>query len=106
MTHQGFHILVSLRAYGAEDAYRAELQKRLDHYVRISRMAYDLNRWINFRIDVLGAVFTASLAAYMTYGQHVSAANVGFSLNRAIEFCGMVLFTVRIYNQFQVESNR
>jgi hypothetical protein len=69
-------------------------------------MTYDLNRWIHFRVDALGAVFTASLAAYLTYGGTVSAANVGFSLNRAMEFCTMVLFVVRIYNGFQVESNR
>ena len=69
-------------------------------------MSYDLNRWINFRVDALGAFFTASLAAYLTYGGTVSAANVGFSLNRAMEFCTMVLFVVRIYNGFQVESNR
>ena len=98
--------LVTLRAYNAQDAYRAELQKRLDHYVKIARMNYDLNRWINVRIDVLGALFTASLAAYLTYGGKISAADVGFSLNRAAEFTNMVLLVVRIYNQFQVQLNR
>lgn len=98
--------LVTLRAYGAQDAYRAELQKRLDHYVKLSRMNYDLNRWINIRIDVLGALFTASLAAYLTYGAKISAADVGFSLNRAAQFTNMVLLVVRIYNQFQVQLNR
>ncbi|KAJ3519232.1 hypothetical protein NMY22_g13302 [Coprinellus aureogranulatus] len=97
--------LLSLRAYGAQDAYRMELQKRLDNYVRIARTNYDVNRWINTRIDFLGALFTTSLAAYMTYGSTVTAANVGFSLNRASDFCAMVLLVVRIYNEFQAESN-
>jgi hypothetical protein len=69
-------------------------------------MNYDLNRWINVRIDYLGTLFTASLATYLTYGAKVSAANVGFSLNRAVEFCQVVLYVVRLYNLFQVESNR
>ncbi|KAJ3544544.1 hypothetical protein NMY22_g2754 [Coprinellus aureogranulatus] len=97
--------LVSLRACGAESAYRAELRKRLDQYIRISRMNYDLNRWINFRIDVLGAIFTASLATYLTYFSNISAANVGFSLNRAVEFCSVILWFVRIFNMFQVQCN-
>ena len=105
-THSDGSPLVTLRAYGAQDAYRVELQKRLDHYVKIARMSWDLNRWINVRIDILGALFTASLAAYLTYGGNVSAADVGFSLNRAAEFTSMVLLVVRIYNQFQVQSNR
>ncbi|KAF6747848.1 multidrug resistance-associated ABC transporter [Ephemerocybe angulata] len=97
--------LVSLRAYGVEAAYREELQKRIDHYVRISRMNYDLNRWINFRIDVLGAMFTASLAAYLTYASTISAANVGFSLNRSVKFATGILWVVRLFNMFQVEAN-
>ena len=97
---------VTLRAYGVQSDYRAELRKRLDEYVRLSRMNYDLNRWINVRIDYLGTLFTASLATYLTYGAKVSAANVGFSLNRAVEFCQVVLYVVRLYNLFQVESNR
>lgn len=98
--------LVSLRAYGAESAYRSELRKRIDHYVRLSLTNYDLNRWISFRVDFIGAVFTASLAAYLTYFSNISAANVGFSLNRAVEFCSYILWVVRIYNQFQVQCNR
>lgn len=69
-------------------------------------MNYDLNRWINFRIEVLGALFTASLAAYLTYASNISPANIGFSLNRAVEFCMMILWVVRLFNMFQVEANR
>ncbi|KAF5330041.1 hypothetical protein D9611_010477 [Ephemerocybe angulata] len=97
--------LVSLRAYGAEDVYREELKKRIDHYVRIARMSFDLNRWINFRIDVLGAAFTASLAAYLTYAGNISSANVGFSLNRSVRFASGILWLVRVFNMFQVEAN-
>ncbi|KAF6764274.1 multidrug resistance-associated ABC transporter [Ephemerocybe angulata] len=66
--------LVSLRAYG------------------LRAWSFDLNRWINFRIDVLGAAFTAS-------------ANVGFSLNRSVRFASGILWLVRVFNMFQVEAN-
>ncbi|RXW21499.1 hypothetical protein EST38_g4368 [Candolleomyces aberdarensis] len=97
--------LVSIRAYGAQDIFKIESRRRIDHYLRISRLNYDLNRWIGIRIDSLGAVFTASLAAYLTYASTTSAANVGFSLNRAVEFTVTILYMVRVFNVFQVEAN-
>jgi hypothetical protein len=57
-------------------------------------------------MDSLGAIFTASLAAYLTYASTASAANVGFSLNRAVEFTITILYMVRVFNMFQVEANR
>ena len=100
------HIPVSIRAYNAQDAFKAESLKRIDHYIRIARMSYNLNRWINVRIDVVGAVFTAALATYLVYGRPVGASNTGFSLNMAVEFCTMILWWVRIFNELEVQANR
>lgn len=86
--------------------FKQESQRRVDHYVRLSRLNFDLNRWIAVRIDSLGAVFTASLATYLAYSKTVSAANVGFSLNRSVNFCFMILYVVRLFNMCQVEANR
>jgi hypothetical protein len=65
-----------------------------------------LNRWIGFRIDVLGASFTAGLAAYLVYGTRISAANTGLSLNMAVNFCFYIFWLIRIFNELEVESNR
>lgn len=69
-------------------------------------MSYDLNRWINVRIDLLGAIFTSALASYLIYGRPVGAGNTGFSLNMALEFCTMILWLVRYFNEIEVQSNR
>ncbi|KAF8966510.1 multidrug resistance-associated ABC transporter [Flammula alnicola] len=98
--------IVSIRAYGAEMPFKAESLKRIDHYVRIARISHNLNRWIGIRIDYLGAIFTASLASYLVYsGRSVGAANTGFSLNMAIEFCTMILWWVRTFNGLEVQAN-
>ena len=57
-------------------------------------------------MDYVGATFIASLAFYQVYVQSVSAANTGFSLNMAASFCMFIFFLIRIYNSFEVESNR
>lgn len=46
--------LTSIRAYGAETAFKAESLKRIDHYTRPARAFFNLNRWICIRIDGLG----------------------------------------------------
>ncbi|KAF8963040.1 hypothetical protein BDZ97DRAFT_1758980 [Flammula alnicola] len=38
-------------------------------------------------------------------GRSVGAANTGFSLNMAIEFCTMILWWVRIFNDLEVQAN-
>lgn len=79
--------LTTVRAFGAEDAYKLEIQKRIDYYTRPACTSYNLNRsvapdlarlsfvhltaaglrWIELRLDVLGAIFPASLGAYLVY---------------------------------------
>lgn len=88
-------------------AFKKESLRRVDHYVRIARMSYNLNRWIGIRIDFLGAIFTISLASYLIYGgRPLGAANTGFTLNMCLDFCTMILWWVRIFNDLEVQANR
>ncbi|KIJ38938.1 hypothetical protein M422DRAFT_258345 [Sphaerobolus stellatus SS14] len=77
LAHLGTAIagLTSVRAYGAQEAFKTESLRRIDEYSRVSRVTCDLNRWIAVRIDVLGALFTTSLAAYLVYLSSNSATN-------------------------------
>lgn len=101
-----FLCLVSIRAYGAQQFFREESLRRINHYLRIARTSYNLNRWVGIRIDLLGASFTTALAAYLLIRKTLNAANIGFSLNMSLEFCAMILYVVRCYNDFEVQSNR
>lgn len=99
--------LTSIRAYGAQLAFREESYKRIDRYTRAGRSFYNMNRWISLRIDFLGGLFAAGLAAYLIYvpNEHVLPSDTGFSLTMAIGFSGMILWWVRVYNDFEVNSN-
>ena len=63
--------------------------------------------WVCVRIDGLGALFTAGLAAYLVYGGSAmsEAHSTGFSLNMAIGFSSMILWWVRILNEFEVSGS-
>jgi len=51
-------------------------------------------------------MFTASLASYLLVKSNLGAADIGFSLNMSLEFCSLILWLVRCYNEFEVEANR
>ncbi|KAI9059804.1 multidrug resistance-associated ABC transporter [Trametes sanguinea] len=96
--------LTSIRAYGAQSQFRQESYRRIDRYVRAARTFYNLNRWVSVRIESLGALFAACLAAYLVYGSHARAASTGFSLNMAVGFAGIILWWIRILNEFEVNG--
>ncbi|KAJ6603499.1 P-loop containing nucleoside triphosphate hydrolase protein [Mycena vulgaris] len=89
--------LVSIRAYGAESKFATESLARIDRYTRVARNYYNLNRWVGIRVDLLGSLFSASLAAYLVYVKPTSAGDTGFLLNQAITFTQTLLFVVIIY---------
>ncbi|KAI0697137.1 multidrug resistance-associated ABC transporter [Cytidiella melzeri] len=97
--------LTSIRAYGAEESFKIESYKRIDKYTRASRSFYNLNRWVCIRIESLAGLFAAALATYLVYGGRVNASNTGFSLTMAVGFSNMILWWVRILNEFEVSGN-
>lgn len=97
---------VSIRAYGAQDPFKNESLNRINHYTRVARTSYNLNRWIGVRMDFLGALFTSGLALYLLYGPSIGASNTGFSLTMASDLTMFILYVVRLANEFEVNSNR
>jgi ABC-type multidrug transport system fused ATPase/permease subunit len=78
--------LTSIRAYGAQAWYTAEMLKRSNHLIRPSRTFWNLNRWVTWRIDLLSTSFSTALAIYLVYGpRQVDASTVGFSLNQVTQ---------------------
>jgi len=97
--------LVSIRAFGAQSKFGTESLARIDRYTRAARNFYNLNRWVSIRVDILGSLFAAGLAAYLVYIKPTSAGDAGFLINMAVTFTSMLLWVVRILNDFEVQGN-
>ncbi|CAE7167766.1 unnamed protein product [Rhizoctonia solani] len=96
----------TIRAYGAEAMVRREVQARVDVHTRAARTFWSLNRWIAIRMDVLGGLFSAGLAAWLVYVRTgVDASVAGFALNTAVALSGGILWWIRTANEFQVQTN-
>ena len=99
--------IVSVRAYGAEEYFHQQLREKTDKYVRCATTFYNLNRWMTVRIDALGGIFSAGLAALLFYsGQRIlPTAVIGFALNQAVSFSNILLYFVRIANDLDIQAN-
>ncbi|THH12876.1 hypothetical protein EW146_g7283 [Bondarzewia mesenterica] len=100
--------LTSIRAYGAQAAFRDESYRRIDRYTRAGRTFYNLNRWVCVRINTLGGIFSAALAAWLIYGpghKDNLPSDTGFSLTMVVGFSGLILWWVRCLNEFEVSGN-
>ncbi|EPS98690.1 hypothetical protein FOMPIDRAFT_1037403 [Fomitopsis schrenkii] len=97
--------LTSIRAYGAQEAFKKESHKRINQYTRATRTFFNLNYWVDIRVNALGSAFVAALSAYLVYGRSVTASNTGFSLNMAVGFSTMILWWVRTFNELEVAGN-
>ncbi|KAI0798592.1 hypothetical protein BC629DRAFT_232884 [Irpex lacteus] len=91
--------LTSIRAYAVQDAFRRETYKRVNSYVRVARVFWNLNRWVSVRIDAFAAIFSSSLAFYLVYGgRGYTPSNIGFVLNMASSFSEMILWWTWMLN--------
>ncbi|KAF8446361.1 hypothetical protein L210DRAFT_3642588 [Boletus edulis BED1] len=98
--------LVSIRAFGAQSMFIKEYHSSIDHYTKVTRTFHALNCWVAVRLEALGASFTAALAAYLMYGNHnINPSNVGFSLNMAVNFSGLILWWIIKYNDTEINAN-
>ncbi|KAJ7105184.1 hypothetical protein C8R44DRAFT_858596 [Mycena epipterygia] len=97
--------LVSIRAYGAQNSVMEISLERIDKYNRTAITFFSLIRWIVVRIEALGGIFAASLAYYLVYFPSHSPSNIGFSLNMAIGISGMIMWWIRILNNFEIQGN-
>ncbi|KZT36414.1 P-loop containing nucleoside triphosphate hydrolase protein [Sistotremastrum suecicum HHB10207 ss-3] len=97
--------LVSIRAYGAQEAFIEESMKRIDAHTRVARTYWCLNRWIGVRMDMIAIVFSGVVISYMVYGRETPAATVGFTLVLINSFSRQLLEWVRQVNNLEVQSN-
>ncbi|KAI9061280.1 P-loop containing nucleoside triphosphate hydrolase protein [Trametes sanguinea] len=97
--------ITSVRAYGAQEAFKAEAHRRINRYTRVAITHWNLNRWLGMRIDLIALFFATGLATYLTYASDLSASNTGFSLTMATAFSSVINQMIRVVNEFELSGN-
>ncbi|KAJ8473273.1 hypothetical protein ONZ51_g7973 [Trametes cubensis] len=97
--------ITSVRAYGAQEAFKREAYRRVDRLTRVTVIYTNLSCWIESRIALSACLFATSLALYLVYFSDMSAANTGFSLTIATAFSAVVNQAIWVFNDFEISGN-
>lgn len=97
--------VITIRAFSCQQRFLKENLKRIDNYTLPQQTLYNLNRWLGVRINGLTAIVGVSAGTIALTSTHLPAGILGFSLVNALGFSSTVLYTVRYFNNLEVELN-
>lgn len=97
--------LPTIRGYHKTQVYIDRMYRNLDKWNMISTYMWLLNRWMGFRMSLLGTVFTTVVGIVIILSPNMDAALAGFTLSFALEFSMNVLWTIRNYANMELNMN-
>lgn len=95
----------TLRAFRKTNVYVHKMYDFLDRWDTISVHNWTLNRWLGFRMALIGTVFTTMVGAIVVGSPFVNASMAGFTLSFALDFSGNMLMAIRGYASLELDMN-
>lgn len=98
--------VTTIRAYGDERRFIRENMQRVNNHHRPFLYLWSTNRWLAFRVDVVGAMvsFFAGCFVIINVGK-IDPGAAGLSLTYAVTFTENVLWLVRLYSVNEQNMN-
>ncbi|ETN38505.1 uncharacterized protein HMPREF1541_06540 [Cyphellophora europaea CBS 101466] len=97
--------IATVRAFDKADAYIERMYHRIDTHCRAYWHLWLFNRWMGFRLNMVGAVFAAIVAALIVSIRGIDASLAGFALSFALSLSEAVIWMLRQYSNVELDSN-
>ncbi|RDL35361.1 ABC transporter transmembrane region [Venustampulla echinocandica] len=98
--------ITTIRAYGEEKRFIRDNMHRINNYSRPYIYLWAANRWLAFRIDVIGDLVAFFAGAFVVFNiGKIDAGSAGLSLSYALSFTENVLWLVRLYSMNEQNMN-
>jgi ABC-type multidrug transport system fused ATPase/permease subunit len=81
------------------------MHKRIDTHCRAYWHLWLFNRWMGFRLNMVGAAFAAVVAALIVSVRGIDASLAGFALSFALGLSEAVIWMLRQYSNVELDSN-
>ncbi|PNY26446.1 ATP-dependent bile acid permease [Tolypocladium capitatum] len=95
----------TLRAFQKTQVYTDRMYGFLDSWDGLSQYTWTLNRWLGFRMALIGTVFTTVVGVIVVGSSFVDAAMAGFTLSFALDFSRNMLMLIRGYASLELNMN-
>ncbi|KAI1418838.1 P-loop containing nucleoside triphosphate hydrolase protein [Xylaria sp. FL1777] len=97
--------VLSIRAFNKSQTYIERMYSRLDDWSVATWHLWLFNRWMGWRMSVVGSFFASFVAIFILLSPDMDASLAGFALSFALEFSAYVMWTIRHYANAELEMN-
>ena len=98
--------MVTIRAYGDEARFVRDNLNRVNTHNRPFILLWSANRWLAFRVDIVGALVAFFTGVFVVLGTgRVDAGAAGLAMTYAVTFTENVLWFVRLYASNEQNMN-
>lgn len=95
----------TIRGFQKTQVYIDRMYSNLDSWNVITLYMWLVNRWMGFRMSLIGTVFSTVVGVIIIYSPSMDAALAGFTLSFAIEFATNIIWTIRNYASMELNMN-
>lgn len=97
--------LTTIRAYAKTEEHMQRMYSRIDRHAASSRNLWLLSRWLGYRLQIIGAIFSTATAALAVYLPNISAAMAGFAISFALQYNFALGMALRYYATVELGMN-
>ena len=97
--------LATIRAYGKTNDYFQRMYFNIDRHAEAIWNLWLLNRWLGYRLQVVGAIFSTATAGVAVYFPTISAAMAGFTISFALQYNFALAMALRFYANLEMGMN-
>ncbi|KAK3382405.1 P-loop containing nucleoside triphosphate hydrolase protein [Lasiosphaeria ovina] len=97
--------VATIRGFNKAEVYIDRMHQKLDDYTTTTWHLWIFNRWMGWRMALVGSLFAVFVAILVLLTPGIDAALAGFALAFALEFSGAVIWTIRFYSNIELSMN-
>jgi ABC-type multidrug transport system fused ATPase/permease subunit len=95
----------TLRAFQKTGDYMDRMFRGLDIWDSVSVYMWNVNRWLGFRMALVGTSFTTFIGVVVIMSPQVDGAMAGFTMSFALDFSLNMLMAIRNYANLELDMN-
>jgi ABC-type multidrug transport system fused ATPase/permease subunit len=97
--------VATIRGFNKAEVYIKRMYERLDNYSVMIWHLWLFNRWLGWRMAVVGSFFAIVVSILVLVTPGIDSALAGFALSFALDFASSVMWTVRLYANIELNMN-
>ncbi|GAB1310178.1 ATP-binding cassette transporter protein [Madurella fahalii] len=97
--------VTTIRGFDKAQVYVERMYRRIDDYSTSTWHLWLFNRWMGWRMALVGSFFSSFVAILIIRTPAINSALAGFALAFALEFSSCVVWTIRLYAAVELNMN-